>query len=597
MLMNTGSEPKRFEPVFGVLIVIALLTILSAKSFVPVVKQGQLFDPDCYMRLVRVEQLAATGDWYDSRVSRSNFPYGETLHWTRAFDLVLLLGAWPLAPLLGFQKALWSWGVVVSPLLGVLSLFGILWATRPVLERNGQRLILVLFLCQPLLLSAFLLGRIDHHSLLVFLFVFLLGCLFRMATAENASHCLLGGVLAALAIWVSVESLIAIVLVTGTLTVLWIIYRESYGLKLFYFYLSLLAASFLLIFVERPLSSLLAAEYDRVSIVHFTIFFIITISSAIISRIKSEKPFCRLVTAGVFFFLGLLFQWSFFPDFFKGPYVKVDPAAAAFWLSGVKEVQPLFSLSMSIKVMVIGPLLLSAVFLFYTARQHNRNTDARLMVPLALGLLLFGGLTFFQIRWVYYSSIIVVMVLALFLCRVLACLESSEKWQALKKVTAICIICTGFIFASHLTARVENKNSGTPYYQLQLKALCEWLAVSGEVRPGSAILANLDFGPEILYRTSGNVIATPYHRNGEGISFYHGVMSAESDNQANLMIEERGIDLVVLCPHYDPKFSFENRSGESTFFERLLLGQIPPWLEPVKLPGGLDQDFMIFKAG
>ncbi|MDH7479330.1 MAG: hypothetical protein QHH02_04915 [Syntrophomonadaceae bacterium] len=297
------------------------------------------------------------------------------------------------------------------------------------------------------------------------------------------------------------------------------------------------------------------------------------------------------------FFLSLIFQWLLFPDFFKGPYVKVDPAAAAFWLSRVNEVQPLPALSMSAKVMVIGPLLLSAVFLFYTARQHNRKTDTRLMVPLALGLLLFGGLTFFQIRWVYYSSIIAVMVLALFLRSVLKCLESGGKWQALKKVTAICIICTGFIFASHLAAGIENKTERPSYSQLQLKSLCEWLTVSRAIMPGSAILANVDFGPEILYRTSGNVIATPYHRNGEGISFYYGVMSAESDDEANLMIEERGIDLIVLCPDYDHKFSFENGSGESTFFERLLLGQIPPWLEPVKLPGGLGKDFIIFKAG
>ena len=78
---------------------------------------GGLIGTDGYMRLVRVELLHETGAWFDGRIPRSNAPYGDTLHWTQPFDLLLLGATWPLTPFLGFEKALFWGGAFVSPLL------------------------------------------------------------------------------------------------------------------------------------------------------------------------------------------------------------------------------------------------------------------------------------------------------------------------------------------------------------------------------------------------------------------------------------------------------------------------------------------------
>lgn len=87
-----------------------------------------LADTDCYMRLVRVEQLAETGQWYDSVIHRSNYPYGEELHWTRPLDVILLVGAYVFEPWLGFHKGLYAWGFIISPLLGICCLLSLAWA-------------------------------------------------------------------------------------------------------------------------------------------------------------------------------------------------------------------------------------------------------------------------------------------------------------------------------------------------------------------------------------------------------------------------------------------------------------------------------------
>ena len=67
---------------------------------------GLLFDGDSYARLLRVERLVETGDWYDVGWPRANAPYGGALHWTRPFDVLLLGLALPLMPIMELKGAL-----------------------------------------------------------------------------------------------------------------------------------------------------------------------------------------------------------------------------------------------------------------------------------------------------------------------------------------------------------------------------------------------------------------------------------------------------------------------------------------------------------
>ena len=82
-----------------------------------VVTFGNLVDSDGYARLVRIQRLLETGAWFDVGLPRANRPDGGTLHWTRPLDVLLIILALPLAGLIGFSKALFWAGVLVSPLL------------------------------------------------------------------------------------------------------------------------------------------------------------------------------------------------------------------------------------------------------------------------------------------------------------------------------------------------------------------------------------------------------------------------------------------------------------------------------------------------
>ena len=56
--------------------------------------EGRFYDSDAYMRLQRVAELHTHGRWHDAQTQRTNAPNGETLHWTRPLDTMLLTGAW-----------------------------------------------------------------------------------------------------------------------------------------------------------------------------------------------------------------------------------------------------------------------------------------------------------------------------------------------------------------------------------------------------------------------------------------------------------------------------------------------------------------------
>ena len=74
-----------------------------------------------------------TGAWFDSRFPRIDPPEGHVLHWTRPLDVMLLAGAWLLQRTLGFDQALYLWGVLISPLFLALAVVALSWAAAPVL--------------------------------------------------------------------------------------------------------------------------------------------------------------------------------------------------------------------------------------------------------------------------------------------------------------------------------------------------------------------------------------------------------------------------------------------------------------------------------
>jgi len=56
------------------------------------IMEGELLGTDGYTRLNRVQFIYEQGSWNNSIYPRSNAPNGESIHWTKPMDFLLLAG-------------------------------------------------------------------------------------------------------------------------------------------------------------------------------------------------------------------------------------------------------------------------------------------------------------------------------------------------------------------------------------------------------------------------------------------------------------------------------------------------------------------------
>src|SRR5205823_5353906 len=207
------------------LVVILLWAIIEAGFVIagtaPILR-GELADSDAYLQLVKASRVVETGDWYDSVLPRSNWPYGETTTWTRSLDIVLLAGAALLRPLMNFHDALFWFGVAFSPLCALACALTIGWMGRPQLGPDAG-LAAILLLAQPALLSYTDPRGPNHHGILFLVFIFACGFVLRaLREPENRRVAVWAGVVTGIGLWISIEFLVPLAVALVTLGLVWL---------------------------------------------------------------------------------------------------------------------------------------------------------------------------------------------------------------------------------------------------------------------------------------------------------------------------------------------------------------------------------------
>ena len=287
-----GSPPDRMPLGWLILLPLGALLLLQVLftwfEVVPILNGG-LADTDAYMRLVRVLDLHASGHWFDARLLRVNPPEGHVQHWTRFLDALLLGGAWLLEPFYGFRLGLHLWGVLISPVLLALALFALDWATIPILGRDARLFACLAFLLQPSIQAYTIVGRPDHHSLLLALFVVQLGLTFRMLLRPERRPALVAGAIAAVSFWVSPEAVLAIAVTLGALGFYWLQGDLRMSRISRDFMLATTVSLAGLLVIERG-PGLLVIENDRLSLVHVALFAAIAGFWVLVARAERGGP-------------------------------------------------------------------------------------------------------------------------------------------------------------------------------------------------------------------------------------------------------------------------------------------------------------------
>jgi hypothetical protein len=583
--------------------------LLAAAHDTPILTGG-LLGPDSYMRMVRVEALLDTGAWYDHRIERSNAPFGEELHWTRPFDLLLLAGAAPLAPLLGWKTALYWAGALVSPLLQLVTALVFAWALHRFVRPGIWLLPAIALLIQPAVAATGLPGRADHHALFLLVFILQWGFLLRaLADRRDRASPMWAGAGGGLGLWLSVEFLLSAGLAIVGLAIAWLLdpdkradqnRRHALGFTL------MIAVAVLL---EYPPWAGLQVAYDKVSAVHLLLagelFLFWTIVRGPLERRASSalaRLSGRLAVAIAGAVLAIVPLTLFFSPFFAGPMAEVDPRVQPIWLDKVLEMQDLVPRdrkSLGDAIVYLGHLGIALPFLIWRIKRLEGIGPRLPWVVLTIAITGFACAAFAHLRFAAFAEVLILFAVALFLDSAFAAAGAirSDVRRGLTRGGIMALLLVGKTVAkSGLEGFAERDAPQTS------NSLCDVEAVTAHIESeqleparSATVLAFMDLGPQILYRSDLRVIGTPYHRNGAGIIDGHAMLAGTDDRTALASMSARSVDFVLLCPGPAERVFYSGPQSSDRLYDRLAAGEPPAWLQRVALPPLLSETFMLYR--
>ncbi len=587
----------------AVLIALLVQVLLVAIGATPVL-QGQLIDADAYMRLAQVRHLWTTGDWFDHHLPLSNAPYGENINWTRLFDALLLSGAWVGSWFTDFESALYGWAVVISPVLLLATLLALSLALRPLVGDGGYLLAVMVMLAQPETNWIYLFGRPDHHSLMGLLFVLGLALLVRLVLDRGGRRmAFAAGLLGSLALWVSVESLLAQLFFPLALIVLWIWRRDDYLAKVAAHLGGLALGLTAVVSLEHGRELWLQPMYARVSVVHWLLAAVSALLwTGLVAadrnrRGRFDAPRARLLAAAGAAAAAGVVMLAVFPKFFAGPHAEIADIVVA-WQRDNPEYEVIFPHdreSLAEFVFHLLPGLLGGAYAVWRLRRGGQ-AEARLMAALLVGLAVYLPIALYEIRWTSYVQFLAVVPWTLALLRLL---EAARRRRALlARVAAQALVLVlglgghAIAAAALLPAEARLRAEDSPYSPVC--AAFDELAPVLEARfAGSPILMTYYYrGAEMIWRTPLRVVGSPY-MDEAGLRDTDAFFSAHDPAVPRAVAARRGIELVLTCTCCNDATTYPD---PRSFHARLQRGAPPPWLERLDLPPPLDGMFQLYRV-
>ncbi len=611
------QEPAKAFVVFAI-----IQTALVVGGVTPVL-DGALAEPDAYMRLNRVAFLWESGDWFDAVFPRIGPPDGHVQHWTRPMDVLLLLGGAIASPFVGFDSGLHWWGVLIGPVLQLPAVLALVWAAMPLVRRSELWLVGIVFVVQPGTLLTFLAGRPDQNCLLILLFVLTLGLTIRMLLEPDRLRlAAAAGLVAAIALWVSVETMIFLVPAIAVLGLYWMLGDRRLSKALVVHAAALLASLLMALLLERGAGRFMLIEFDMISIAHLELFalnllyWIALMATADRMRLAGSRLGRAVIAAGAAAAVFAVLYWIQ-PGFFQSPFAAVDDLYRNIRLVNIDEFQPVVRWSTfgwDEVPTAIGAIVLwlGAVFValpcIVWAIFKQAGAERRGWVLLAVLTAIFVPFTLLQIRWVAYAETLMVIPYAAAIGIGLRWIDGwriPEVWRAVPRAFGVTFACI-WTFAPAALASAWSAGPGPQAAPAEtVSAACPVTALSAFLanpdglgdRP-RRVMAFVDYGPELLYRTPHSVYSIPNHRFQPGFTATYRIMTASSASAARTLIQESGVELIVVCPNWQVEAQFyggDVRNSDGFYYE-LAAGVPPDFLQAVPLPYDLDRDFRLYSV-
>jgi hypothetical protein len=576
----------------GLFLLAAGLNILLGLHDWPAVLAGSLNDPDSYMRLVRLEQGIRAGHLVIT-VARDDSGAGVMVEWSRLLDMLLWLMAAPLAPFIGWHRALFAAGVAFGPLtVGGLGAT-LAYAVEPFAGRRFLWSAAVAAAVLPGILTFAVPGVVHYHILLLVL-IALTAALVARAWPGHSGYGFLAGISGGFAIWLTPETMPFVLMAFAALLLRWLHHRIGATLLA-------CAAGFVdvLVFgltIDPPQGGYGVPEIDRLSLVYALLGLLLLAGTGALWRLDKYPETWRR-WAGLALMAGLLAAWvAMFPKVAMGPYGIMSPEDMKKFFGVMLELQPVRGMD---RIIYLAPGGLALGYALWRAAARPLPEERRLdLNTLITPKLIQPTARRGRALWLYIAACtLVALVLGvkflLFVC-FSACNAAALLPLALSEVSlrleqqpnramlgrlAVLLAALGVPELAAMAQPDPAAASGIAYPACTLRHIAPLLAPAGH----AIVLAEAQDTPELLYRTPVETVGSLYQHGVPGYLRARDAWRSPPGDAEPAAVAATGAAYVLFCPQaarYAPVADLP----KTTLWDALEANTPPPWL----IPSGTD---------
>ncbi len=527
---------------------LGLLAVPSSLRTLDPVLRGDLVNPDSYMRLVRLEDGLRAGH-VGYTVAADGSGAGTVLHWSHLLDSLLVLLALPLRLGLDWHRALFVAACLCGPISVWLLGAALAWAAAPLADRGFLWAApLVAGLSAPVMTYGAL-GVAHHHVLLVAGSVFVAGCMGRAAAGDRLAGWR-GGVAAAAAIWLTPETMPAILaaLALPALHAGRPAARAALALGGLGF-----AGLLLLAWLVDPPALRWAPEVDRLSVVYLGLGAAVAAGGWAIWAIPRLLP-AALVAAGC------LGAWlAAFPALLRGPEGMMDPATATAFFGNIAEMQPVDNLGEAALFLLPGLVTAALLGAIAWRRRSLAWAYAALVCVVAVGL------SAWHVRFAAFPAACTAAAMPVLLTS--ASRLRRVAWRPAARLGTF----FGCVLLPVLPAFAGALPSGRVTYTCPVRAAEALLAPLA----GTVVLTGVNDVPELLYRTPIRTVGSLYHRNAVAYLRLRDAWDSPPSDTVPAAVRATEAAYILICPSRAPPPA---PGPADTLWDRLRADRPPPWL-------------------
>jgi hypothetical protein len=567
---------------------------------------GDLVWFDDRVRLVQILNWLNGQDWYDRTITHVNAPEGFHTIWSRVVDLPV---AGIIAAFQGFvgQMHAAMIAAILVPLVQTLLLFfASSYFVEPLIGKKQTKLVTLFVLFSSCIspesftLAGFHVGMIGHHSWYVLLTLLLFGAMARIVVGGSKRDIAYGGIAIGGLLVIGIEALPLIAGACGFIALIgWWHNRE--GLVFDALRLTGLGAvlGFLLLPANQPPEKLLVVSFAEPSILGPTLILTAALFFAgewLILKYLGKKKILSLGLIAILAasIVGLLIY--FFPQFLDGGAAALSPEERKLAEAEHTEAQSLLKASydtMDYLRMAVPPFLASLLALYKIWKAPNDKLRGLYIFHLGLLLITFGMASIYS-RYFHYAELTTIpWFLLLWLSGVKY--FARDEFFALKSF--LLYVAVGPLWLWLVPAANYNFGFGTQV--LMFPARLQLEPPRCDTR-GFIDFLNLRYGADKniivpMYTSDRFLLHSHLHifflanfpsqnKFMDAKTFYE----TFSEDQAHDIVVKNGIDLVAFCPK-SPSYALQTKlthqliGNRTRFAQRLITGQVPPWLKQIDI--------------